>query len=118
VRQDFVVLGKPGRASVPASRLGRSLALPTDGELRLELAVSGAKVEPTADGAQPVLAPSGRKIAYGRLRATDATGKALPARMEVAGRAGSPLPAAAGGRTSTGAQRSARPTLAVLVCCL
>jgi len=52
-------------------------------ELRLALAVSGARVERTAAGAQLVLAESGRKVAYSRLRVTDATGKELPARMEV-----------------------------------
>ena len=54
-------------------------------ELRLELAASGARVERTAAGAQLVLAESGRKIAYSRLRVTDATGRELPARMEVTG---------------------------------
>ena len=50
----------------------------------MKLAVSGAQVEPAADGARLVLANSGRKIAYSRLRVTDATGKELPARIEVA----------------------------------
>ncbi len=68
VRQDFVVLEKP--------------TLNSPGELRLELAVTGARVEQTADGAHLVLA-SGRKIAYSRLRVTDADGKELPARIEV-----------------------------------
>jgi len=71
VRQDFVVLEKPGGASVPASRLV------------VELAVTGATVEKTVHGVQLVLAQSGRRIAYGRLRVTDATGRELPARMEV-----------------------------------
>ena len=53
------------------------------GELAVRLAVSGARVEPAASGAQLVLEDSGRKIAYSRLRVTDATGKELPARMEV-----------------------------------
>jgi len=69
VRQDFLVLERPGDA----------------GELALRLAVSGARVEPAAFGAQLVLENSGRKIAYSRLRVTDATGKELPARMEVMG---------------------------------
>ena len=105
VRQDFVVLEKP--LSRPAGRLlptawgevvwasasgQRTHPLPTawgegrgegSDELRLELAVSGAQVERTAAGAQLVLAESGRKIAYSRLRVTDAAGKELPARMEV-----------------------------------
>ena len=67
VRQDFVVTGRPAGA----------------GELQVRLAVAGARVEPAAYGAQLVLARSGRKIAYNRLRATDATGKELPARIEV-----------------------------------
>src|SRR6266478_7019223 len=67
VRQDFVVLERP----------------PGAGELAVRLAVSGAKVEPAAGGAQLVLENSGRKIAYSRLRVTDATGKELTARMEV-----------------------------------
>jgi hypothetical protein len=69
VRQDFIV------EQAPAS--------PPDGELVVKLAVSGAQVEPAADGARLVLANSGRKIAYSRLRVTDATGKELTARIEV-----------------------------------
>jgi hypothetical protein len=69
VRQDFVVLERPAGA----------------GELEVRLAVSGARVEPTAFGAQLVLEKSGRKIAYSRSRVTDATGKELTARMEVTG---------------------------------
>ena len=68
VRQDFVVLERP----------------PDLGELVLRVAVSGARVEPAAFGAQVVLANSGRKIAYNRLKVTDANGRELPARMEVA----------------------------------
>src|SRR5437667_5252771 len=67
VRQDFVVLERPAGA----------------GELALWLAVSGARVEPAAGGAQLVLENSGRKIAYSRLRVTDASGKELTAQMEV-----------------------------------
>ena len=67
VRQDFVVLERPKGA----------------GELAVRLAVSGATVKPTASGVQLVLQESGRKIAYSRLRVTDARGKELPARMEV-----------------------------------
>jgi hypothetical protein len=69
VRQDFIV------EQAPAS--------PTGGELVVKLAVDGAQVEPAADGARLVLDNSGRKIAYSRLRVTDATGKELPARIEV-----------------------------------
>src|SRR6266567_4712670 len=66
VRQDFIIEQRPVGA----------------GPLRVELAVSGAKVERLEDGAQLVLKNSGRKIAYSRLRVTDATGRELPARME------------------------------------
>jgi hypothetical protein len=67
VRQDFVVRERP----------------PGAGELAVRLAVSGAKVEPATCGARLVLENSGRKIAYSRLRVTDATGKELTARIEV-----------------------------------
>ena len=70
VRQDFIVEQAPPR--------------PPAGELVVKLAVSGAQVEAAADGARLVLDNSGRKMAYSRLRVTDATGKELPARMEVA----------------------------------
>jgi hypothetical protein len=69
VRQDFIVEQAPDS--------------PTDGELVVRLAVSGAQVEAAAAGARLVLAHSGRKIAYSRLRVTDATGRELPARIEV-----------------------------------
>ena len=69
VRQDFIVEQAP--ASPPA------------GELVVKLAVSGAQVETAADGARLVLDNSGRKLAYSRLRVTDANGKELPARIEV-----------------------------------
>jgi len=68
VRQDFVVMERPAGA----------------GELAVRLAVSGAKVEAAAFGVRLVLGNSGRKIAYSQLRVTDATGKELTARMEVA----------------------------------
>jgi hypothetical protein len=68
VRQDFVVMERP-------------LGL---GELVLRLAVSGARVESAALGTKVVLENSGRRIAYDRLRVTDANGRELPARMEVA----------------------------------
>ena len=67
VRQDFVVTEKPAGA----------------GELRVRLAVSGAQVTQTSYGAHLILTHSGRKIAYSRLRVTDATGKELSARIEV-----------------------------------
>ena len=67
VRQDFLVLERPDGA----------------GELSVRLAVNGAEVEPAACGARLVLESSGHKIAYGRLRVTDATGREPSARMEV-----------------------------------
>src|SRR5439155_9162432 len=63
VRQDFVVRQRPAGT----------------GELQVQLVVSGARVELEAGGACLVLENSGRKIAYGRLRVTDATGKELTA---------------------------------------
>ena len=98
VRQDFIIEQRPEG----------------DGELRVELDVTGAKAEPLVNGVCLVLDGSGRKLAYNRLRVTDATGRELPARMELTadttdlGRAGSPLPA-------DGAHGVTRPTLAVLV---
>jgi hypothetical protein len=68
VRQDFVVTEKPAGA----------------GHLQVRLGVAGAKVEAMVGGARLVLPQSGRKIAYSRLRATDASGRELPARIEVA----------------------------------
>jgi hypothetical protein len=67
VRQDFVVLEKPAGA----------------GQLLVRLDVSCARVEQAVAGTQLVLEQSGRKIAYSRLRATDANGKELPALMEI-----------------------------------
>ena len=66
VRQDFVVLERPEG----------------NGELRLELEVAGAQAQATDSGARLALENSGRKIAYSRLRVTDATGRQLPAKME------------------------------------
>lgn len=93
VQQDFLVLAKPrssGRESAP-SKTGEEKSEPTyvggyksEGELRVNLAVSGARVEQSADGAQLVLEMSGRKIAYSRLKVLDANGRELPARIEVA----------------------------------
>jgi hypothetical protein len=83
VRQDFVVLANPRGAVDQPSQLASSPALPAQDELRLELEVTGANVESAACGAQLVLPQSGRKIAYSRLRVTDAAGRQLAARMEV-----------------------------------
>ncbi len=67
VRQDFIVLDRP---------VG-------EGELVVHLAVSGARLESASFGVRLVLAGSGRKIAYSRLRVTDAAGRNLPARLQV-----------------------------------
>jgi hypothetical protein len=69
VRQDFIV------EQVPTGLPG--------GELVIRLAVSGAQAEAATDGARLVLAHSWRKLAYSRLRVTDATGRELQARLEV-----------------------------------
>ena len=68
VRQDFVVLERPSGM----------------GELRVELALTGGTAGTTPDGAQIVLDGSGRKLGYNRLNVTDAEGKTVPARIEVA----------------------------------
>ena len=68
VRQDFVITERPAG----------------EGDLRLELALSGARAEGTPYGAKVILEGSGRALAYSRLRATDATGRELRARIEVA----------------------------------
>ena len=68
VRQDFIVEQAPPCPSA---------------ELVVKLAVTGARVEPTVYGACLVLKDFGRKIAYSRMRVADATGKELPARIEV-----------------------------------
>ncbi|HWB04295.1 MAG TPA: hypothetical protein VG796_14800 [Verrucomicrobiales bacterium] len=70
VRQDFVVMEKPPGA--------------TGGELCVELAVQGARVAETAYGAELVFERGGRKIAFSKLKVTDATGTQLPARLVVA----------------------------------
>ena len=108
VRQDFVLFDKPSGASIPASRLS-NLAAPMEGPVRIELAVTGTKVESSASSVR-LLTQSGRTIAYNRLRVTDTRGKELPSQMEV---------------VTDGAQRSRRvddtmtadnaPLLAVLV---
>ena len=67
VRQDFVVTRRPdGQAA-----------------LRVNLAVEGASAELVDNGVRLVLADSGRKLAYRRLKVTDAQGHSLSARMEV-----------------------------------
>jgi len=68
VRQDFLVLQRPGG----------------EGKLRVELDVTGAKAEALVTGARLALDGSGRKVAYNRLLVADAQGHELAARMEVA----------------------------------
>jgi hypothetical protein len=67
VRQDFVIAERPAGT----------------GDLRVELALTGARAEAAAYGAKVILEGSGRALAYSRLRATDATGQELRARLEV-----------------------------------
>ena len=67
VRQDFVIPQRPAGV----------------GDLQVELALTGARAEVEAYGARLVLDGSGRALAYSRLRATDASGRELKARMEV-----------------------------------
>ncbi|MEI2722040.1 MAG: hypothetical protein V9H26_00400 [Verrucomicrobiota bacterium] len=67
VRQDFIVEQRPAG----------------EGELRVELDVTGAKAEPLVNGVRLVLDGSGRKLAYNRLRVVDATGRELPAHLDV-----------------------------------
>ncbi len=67
VRQDFVIAAPPAGA----------------GDLRVELALSGARAEASVGGARLRLDGSGRALAYSRLRVEDATGRELTARLEV-----------------------------------
>jgi hypothetical protein len=69
VQQDFVIVDRPAGT----------------GELRVELALSGAQAEAADYGAKLALEGSGRVLAYSRLRVLDATGKELAARLEVLG---------------------------------
>jgi hypothetical protein len=103
VRQDFVALERPSGA----------------GDLSLRLAVSGARVKSAALGVQLALENSGRKIAYSRPRVTDATGKELPARIQVpsAGDEEQPaaLPLPKGQRWGKGEERVGSSGMQVLV---
>jgi hypothetical protein len=72
VRQDFVITERPAGA----------------GDLRVELALSGARAKAAAYGARLTLEGSGRALAYSRLRVADATGQELTAHIEVVGREG------------------------------
>ena len=68
VRQDFLVEARPAGT----------------GELCVELELNGVSAAATVYGAELTLDGSERVLAYHRLRATDATGRKLPARMHVA----------------------------------
>ena len=65
VRQDFVLPQRPAGT----------------GELRVELAVDGARAEAATDGAKLILDGNGRVIAYSRLHVVDANGRELTARL-------------------------------------
>ena len=67
VRQDFILKQR----------------LEGDGPVRVELSVDGAKAEPLVNGARLVLADGQRRITYNRVRAMDARGAELTARMQV-----------------------------------
>ena len=66
IRQDFIVLQKAGGV----------------GDLRVDLAVSGARVETAPDGIRLVLSNSGRRIMYGQVQVIDAAGKLLKCRIQ------------------------------------
>jgi len=68
LRQDFVLAERPDGT----------------GELTIELEVHGARVEEARYGAKLTLDGNNRELAYHRLQVSDATGRALPARMIVA----------------------------------
>src|ERR1035441_8652022 len=76
VRQDFIIESPP--LNPQRSTLNQSA-----GDLRVELALSGARAETIASGARLRLDGSGRVLAYSRLRVEDATGRELTARLEV-----------------------------------
>src|ERR1035437_6321837 len=76
VRQDFLIESPP--LNPQRSTLNQSA-----GDLRVELALSGARAEAAAGGARLKLEGSGRTLAYSRLRVEDATGRELTARLEV-----------------------------------
>lgn len=67
LKQDFVIEQRP----------------PGDGPVHLELEVDGAKAEPLTDGARLVLADNERNMVYNRLKAVDARGRELSAKLEV-----------------------------------
>ena len=83
VRQDFIIESPP--LNPPPSTLNSqpSTLNHSAGDLRVELALSGARAEAAASGARLTLEGSGRVLAYSRLRVEDATGRELTAHLEV-----------------------------------
>jgi len=70
IRQDFIIAKKPAEK----------------GDLTLSLFIKGAKAQAAGSGIV-ITIPAGRKFVYGNLKATDAKGKTLDAKMEaVSGR--------------------------------
>jgi len=67
VQQDFVIEQRPAGT----------------GPVRLELELDGAKAEAMGRDIRLVLADGGRQLVYHRLKAEDARGREVPARMEV-----------------------------------
>jgi hypothetical protein len=68
LRQDFLVGERPVGS----------------GDLIVDSLLEGAQATATSCGVKLTLQGSRRELAYSRLRVTDATGRELPARMEVA----------------------------------
>ncbi len=66
IRQDFVLLERPDG----------------EGEVRVEVRLQGALADPADQGLAITFEQSGRRLDYGGLLVTDATGRELPARME------------------------------------
>ena len=90
VREKVVVFNRPGLTeefSVSADGVRQDFLLAErpagEGELFVELALSGAQAQRGASGARLRLAGSMRQLAYDRLQVTDATGRELEARLEV-----------------------------------
>jgi hypothetical protein len=83
VRQDFIIESPPLNPSPSTLNPQPSTLNHSAGDLRVELALSGARAEAAAGGARLRLEGSGRTLAYSRLRVEDATGQELTARLEV-----------------------------------
>ncbi len=83
VRQDFIVEKPPVEIDSSFEASPAENERSRVHELTLALEVTGARVERIPDGARLVLENSERKIAYSRLHVSDATGKELPARVQV-----------------------------------